>query len=88
MCHVLNLRFFDKDSNLVCAYDPHAISRDYKTQAVNLRANEELFGVYGTKDKYNYFSNFGFIVKVLHDSDEISQTKHGLVGEGDEECKN
>lgn len=83
MCHVLNLRFFDKESNLVCAYDPHAINQDYKTQQVYLRENEELFGVYGTKDIYNYFSNFGFIVKVKHDSDDISRTKFGL--EGDEE---
>ena len=37
----------------------------YPGKEHQLGDNEELIGVYGIKDKSEYFSAFGFIVKVL-----------------------
>ena len=33
---------------------------------VELKENEEIFGVYGVKDRFSHITTLGFIVKVRH----------------------
>ena len=54
--------FLDIAGNEVASYDPDVnISKD--GLAFDIAENEEIFGVYGVKDKEDYFTSFGFIVR-------------------------
>ena len=56
------IRFMGKDGNEVYSYNPYNIQNVGKER--HLADKEELIGFYGVKDKYNYFTTFGFLVKV------------------------
>ena len=58
------LKFYDSKHKQVGAFNPNSHICEEKEQV--LAENEELYGVYGVKDKKNYFSSFGFIVKVKY----------------------
>ena len=62
MRKITALKFLDKDDKEICAYNPNE-RNDSEIDQV-LRDDEEIFGVYGVKDKNNYLTTFGFIVKV------------------------
>ena len=53
--------FLDGAGNEVYSYKPGGGSKN--GPAFDIAENEEIFGVYGVKDKKNYFTSFGFIVK-------------------------
>ena len=46
----------------ICSYNPHERNDPVIEQV--LREDEELIGVYGVKDKSNYLTTFGYIVKI------------------------
>ena len=54
---------FDENGTQVAQYNPWDWDV-YQGELVELRENEEIIGVYGVKDKVDWFSNFGFIAKV------------------------
>ena len=56
------IRFMGKDGKEVYSYNPRNHQDDVKER--HLADNEELIGFYGVKDKLNYFTTFGFLVKV------------------------
>jgi len=60
--YTYRIRFIDDAGNEVYAYNPS--NTLVQTTSIQLRDNEELIGVYGVKDKWSWFSSFGFIVKV------------------------
>jgi len=59
---VYRIDFLAADGSIVHSYN-HGNSSN-KVTAFDIGSNEELIGVYGVKDKSNYFTSFGFIVKV------------------------
>ena len=57
------IRFMDGSGNEVYVYNP--TNHQHSTTSYHqLSENEELIGVYGVKDMWEYFTSFGFIVKV------------------------
>ena len=52
----------DSTGNEVYAYNPK--NTTVQTATYRLQENEELIGIYGVKDKSQWFSSFGFIVKM------------------------
>ena len=53
----------DVDGNEIYKFNP--LQYTYRVaDPYPLAASEELIGVYGVKDTHNWFSSFGFIVKV------------------------
>ena len=57
------MTFLSKDGNEIAAYNPRNLERN--GPIYDIADNEDLIGVYGVKDKRNFFSSFGFIVKVM-----------------------
>ena len=61
------LRFYDSTGNKVYEYNPYNSECGERRVPEEIRHeiadNEELIGVYGVKEKKNWLSNFGFIVK-------------------------
>ena len=61
---IYSLRFLDKDCGLISSYDP--INCGDNGTVYEIAANEDLIGLYGVrKDNLEYFTSFGFIVKVM-----------------------
>lgn len=56
------LRFMDSAGNEVYAYNPS--NTTVPTTTYQIGKNEELIGIYGVKDKSEWLSSFGFIVKL------------------------
>ena len=52
--------FLDEEGNEISKHR----SWNYEEKVINLAENEELFAVYGFKDRKDWFSTFGYIVKV------------------------
>ena len=59
--YTYSIYFLDGAGNEVYSYKPGTKSKN--GPAFDIAENEEIFGVYGVKDKKNYFTSFGFIVK-------------------------
>ena len=59
---VTTLKFLDMYDEEICSYNPH--ERDDPVIEQVLREDEEIIGVYGVKDKSNYLTTFGYIVKI------------------------
>ena len=59
---IYSLSFMDGAGTRVYDYNA-GMSFDKSTQHA-LKANEQLIGVYGVKDKFDTISSFGFLVKV------------------------
>ena len=54
--------FLDEEGNEIWKHR----NWNFEEKVINLAENEELFGVYGFKDRKDWFSTFGYIVKVRH----------------------
>ena len=52
--------FLDKDDKQINCYNPKA--KDFSGTTREIGENEALIGVYGVKDKENFFTSFGYIV--------------------------
>ena len=59
---VTALKFLDKYDEQICSYNPN--ERNDPVIEQDLREDEEIIGVYGVKDKSNYLTTFGYIVKI------------------------
>ena len=59
--YVCRLRFLDKADKEIGVYNSECAQEEWE---LSLRDNEELFGVYGVKDKADHITTFGYIVKV------------------------
>ena len=57
--YVVSIHFEDKDGNEIASLIPSHI---YPLAEHKLEEGEELIGVYGNKDHFEYFANLGFIV--------------------------
>ena len=68
MTYLTQLKFYDEEDNLITEYNPKNRSDDEHEQV--LEDNEELFGIYGVKNKQKYLTTFGFIVKVKQEDEE------------------
>ena len=68
MTYLTQIRFYDIDDSVITEYNPKNRNDDEHEQV--LEDNEEIFGVYGVKDKQKYLTTFGFIVKVRQVDDE------------------
>lgn len=56
------MKFFDEAGDHLLYYNPDRYNQPVVSHT--LASNEELIGVYGVKDTSNYFSSFGFILRV------------------------
>ena len=59
--YLCRLRFLDKENSELGVYNNAHTNEEWE---LSLRENEELFGVYGVKDKADHITTFGYIVKV------------------------
>ena len=59
---VFRVTFLDNKSDEIDSYNPRNRAREGTVHEI--KDNEELIGVYGVKDKDQYFTKFGFIVRV------------------------
>ena len=59
--YIYSIYFLDKANDEIANYNPG--DNDKNGPVFDIDQNEEIFGVYGVKDKYDYFTSFGFIVR-------------------------
>ena len=62
--HVSVQEFYDEDNKKVAEYNP--IGHKFPERELLLRENESLFGIYGVLGKQNWFTTFGYIIKVTN----------------------
>ena len=60
--YTYSIFFFNSAGNEVASYNPGGITSK-NGPTFDIAENEEIFGVYGVKDKKDYFTSFGFIVR-------------------------
>ena len=53
--------FFDRHGELVSCFDPEGYGFELNTTERKLNDTEELVGVYGVKDRHDWFTSFGVI---------------------------
>ena len=60
--YINSIYFLDKASVEIASYKPGTSSKT--GPAFDIAENEEIFGVCGVKDKKDWFTSFGFIVRI------------------------
>ena len=58
---ISRIHFMDEQKQELGCYNPYSLTQ--KGPLLRIQDGEELIGVYGVKDKSNYFTSFGLIVK-------------------------
>lgn len=71
----VNAIYFKDGKNKLVDFFEATPEVSLEDSSLKLDVGEEIFGVYGVKDEHDYFSAFGFIVKVRGETAATSATK-------------